>query len=94
LICYGHLGDGSLHFNIGRPAGAGDQAFLARATAITRRIHDLVSEFGGSISAEHGIGRLKIEELRRYKSPVEIELMQAIKRELDPLNIMNPGKLL
>jgi len=93
LICYGHVGDGSLHFNISR-IGADDAAFLAREPAIKRAIHDLVAQYGGSISAEHGIGRLKVDELARYADPVRLSLMRAIKSALDPLGIMNPGKLL
>jgi FAD/FMN-containing dehydrogenase len=94
LVCYGHAGDGNLHFNVNRAEGAADGPFLAREPEVRRAIHDLVSRFDGSISAEHGIGRLKREELRRYKSPVALEVMRAIKQALDPNGIMNPGKLL
>jgi len=93
LVCYGHLGDGNLHFNINQ-AGTDAQALLARGESIKRRIHDLVHELGGSFSAEHGIGRLKVAELERYASPVELELMRSLKRALDPNGIMNPGKVL
>jgi FAD/FMN-containing dehydrogenase len=68
--------------------------FVAHADEVQRVVHDLVASFGGSVSAEHGIGRLKVDELVRYAPPVEIELMQAIKRALDPNGIMNPGKVL
>ena len=94
LVCYGHAGDGNLHFNINRIDGASSEAFLAREPAIRRAIHDLVARYHGSISAEHGIGRLKREELVRYASPVALTTMRAIKRALDPNGIMNPGKLL
>jgi FAD/FMN-containing dehydrogenase len=94
LVCYGHAGDGNLHFNINRIDGASSEAFLAREPTIRRAIHDLVARYHGSISAEHGIGRLKREELARYASPVALATMRAIKRALDPNGIMNPGKLL
>ncbi|HEY6924546.1 MAG TPA: FAD-linked oxidase C-terminal domain-containing protein, partial [Steroidobacteraceae bacterium] len=68
--------------------------FLAREPVIKRALHDLVSEFGGSFSAEHGIGQLKVEELERYASPVELDLMRAIKKALDPNGVLNPGKVL
>jgi len=94
LVCYGHAGDGNLHFNINRADGARTDAFMAQEPAIRRAIHDLVTRFDGSVSAEHGIGRLKREELQRYASPVALDTMRAIKHALDPNGIMNPGKLL
>lgn len=96
LVCYGHVGDGNLHFNINQSAGelAKKTPLLRRAEDIRRALHDLVHEFGGSFSAEHGIGRHKVEELERYAPALELELMQAIKRTLDPNGIMNPGKVL
>ncbi|MGH8289483.1 MAG: FAD-binding oxidoreductase [Steroidobacteraceae bacterium] len=94
LVAYGHAGDGNLHFNINQAPGADRVAFLAREEAVKRSIHDLVRDFGGSFSAEHGIGRLKVGELERYASPVELDLMRAIKRALDPNGILNPGKVL
>ncbi|WEF34681.1 FAD-binding oxidoreductase [Pseudoduganella chitinolytica] len=94
LVCFGHLGDGNLHFNVAPPAGIGNEAFLANQEAVNRVVHDSVAQHGGSISAEHGIGALKRDELARYKSPVALQLMRAIKGALDPLNIMNPGKIL
>lgn len=95
LVCYGHVGDGNLHFNINqstKTAAAG--ALLARQDEIRRAIHDRVHELGGSFSAEHGIGRHKVEELERYATPLELELMRHIKRAFDPNGIMNPGKVL
>ena len=74
--------------------GADAVRFLARGEAVQRAVHDLVQEFGGSFSAEHGIGRLKVGELERYTSPVELSLMRAIKQAFDPHHIMNPGKVL
>lgn len=94
LVCFGHLGDGNLHFNVAPPPGIGNEAFLANQETVNRVVHDTVAAFGGSISAEHGIGALKRDELARYKSPVELQLMRAIKAALDPANLMNPGKIL
>ena len=94
LVAYGHVGDGNLHFNVSAAPGAQRERFLAREEPVRRAIHDLVSEFGGSFSAEHGIGRLKVGELERYTSPVELALMRAVKRAFDPHDIMNPGKVL
>jgi FAD/FMN-containing dehydrogenase len=94
LVAYGHVGDGNLHFNMNEAPGAGRAAFLARQEPLERAIHDLVRDFGGSFSAEHGIGRLKVGELERYAQPVELDLMRAIKRTLDPNGILNPGKVL
>jgi FAD/FMN-containing dehydrogenase len=94
LVAYGHLGDGNLHFNISQKSGT--QVFQLQAVEqkAKRAIHDLVREFGGSFSAEHGIGQLKVFELERYAPPVELDLMRTIKKALDPNGIMNPGKVL
>jgi FAD/FMN-containing dehydrogenase len=94
LIAYGHVGDGNLHFNLNQDPLVPADTFLARAEEVQRAIHDLVHEFGGSFSAEHGIGQLKVAELERYAPPVELELMRAIKHAFDPNGIMNPGKVL
>jgi FAD/FMN-containing dehydrogenase len=94
LVCYGHAGDGNLHFNVNCIERERSAAFLTQEPKIRRAIHDLVAKFSGSISAEHGIGRLKREELQRYASPVALGAMRAIKQALDPNDIMNPGKLL
>ena len=95
LVGYGHAGDGNLHFNINLIDGTADAAaFKAREPSVRRAIHDLVAQLRGSISAEHGIGRLKRAELARYADPVELELMRTLKRALDPNGIMNPGKVL
>jgi FAD/FMN-containing dehydrogenase len=94
LIAYGHVGDGNLHFNLNQDPLVAAEAFLARAEEVKRAIHDLVHQFGGSFSAEHGIGQLKVAELERYAPPVELALMRSIKRAFDPNGIMNPGKVL
>jgi FAD/FMN-containing dehydrogenase len=94
LVAYGHVGDGNLHFNVSQLPGADRDGFLARTESVRRGVHDLVCEFGGSFSAEHGVGRTKVGELERYASPVELALMRAVKGALDPHGIMNPGKVL
>ena len=94
LVCFGHLGDGNLHYNVAPPAGISNENFLANQDQVNRVVHDSVVGFGGSISAEHGIGALKRDELAHYKSAVELNMMRAIKAALDPLGIMNPGKIL
>ena len=93
LIAYGHVGDGNLHFNL-QGRGADGAALLERAAEVRRALHDLAAALGGSFSAEHGIGRLKVAELERYAPPTELALMHAVKRALDPNGIMNPGKVL
>ena len=94
LVCFGHLGDGNLHYNVAAADGEDPDAFLGNQEMINRIVHDSVMAFSGSISAEHGIGALKRAELVRYKSAVELNMMRAIKAALDPLGIMNPGKIL
>jgi len=94
LVTFGHLGDGNLHYNVSPPAGMDHAAFLREAANITRIVHDSVAKFGGSISAEHGLGQAKREEIRRYKSALELELMRKVKAALDPQGIMNPGKVI
>jgi FAD/FMN-containing dehydrogenase len=94
LVVYGHVGDGNLHFNLNQAPASHRDAFLAREPVIKRALHDLVREFGGSFSAEHGIGQLKVDELERYASPVELDLMRAVKHALDPNGVLNPGKVL
>ena len=94
LVAYGHLGDGNLHYNLSEPAGGDGGRLMAESDAIRRAVHDLVAAHGGSISAEHGIGQLKVGELERYENPAALELMRAIKAAIDPHGIMNPGKVL
>ncbi|MFZ5549645.1 MAG: FAD-binding oxidoreductase [Pseudomonadota bacterium] len=93
-VCFGHLGDGNLHFNFSPAPGQAADAFVALEGPLNRLVHDAVSAAGGSISAEHGLGVLRRDESARYKSPVELALMRRIKAALDPLNLMNPGKVL
>jgi FAD/FMN-containing dehydrogenase len=92
IVCFGHVGDGNLHYNLSSRSGDGT-LFLNNTEAVNHIVHDLVHGFGGSISAEHGIGQLKIGELKRYKSGLELELMRAIKSSMDPAGLLNPGKL-
>ena len=94
MVAYGHVGDGNLHFNVSVPLGEDGAAFLARAESIHEAVHGIVRRYRGSISAEHGIGRLKREALARHKGHVELEVMRAIKQALDPKGILNPGKVL
>ncbi len=94
LCTFGHLGDGNVHYNLSPPEGAADDGFAARREEINRIVHDIAVAMRGSISAEHGIGQLKREELKRYKDPVALDLMRSLKSALDPNNIMNPGKVL
>lgn len=94
IICFGHLGDGNLHYNAFIAGRNRDDAAARDAHDVTEVVYDLVRRYQGSFSAEHGIGMYKVEELRRYKSAVEIELMRTVKHALDPLGIMNPGKVL
>ena len=94
VVAFGHLGDGNIHFNLTQPAGADTAAFLAQWERMNRVVHDIVGDMGGSVSAEHGIGRLKIAEMARYKQDVELDLMRRVKRALDPAGLMNPGKIL
>jgi FAD/FMN-containing dehydrogenase len=93
-VPFGHFGDGNLHYNISQPEGGDREAFLALWEPMSEAIFELVSDLGGSISAEHGIGQMKREALRLHKSPVELDMMRAIKTALDPKGILNPGKLL
>ena len=88
IYCFGHVGDGNLHYNVG------DKALLARRAEVNGAVYDAVDALGGSISAEHGLGQLKREEIRRHKDPLELELMRAVKNTLDPRGLMNPGKVL
>jgi FAD/FMN-containing dehydrogenase len=92
-VPFGHLGDGNIHFNLTQPEDADTQAFLARWEEVNSAVHDIVARYRGSISAEHGIGQMKVAENVRFKPAVELEMMRAIKRTLDPQNIMNPGKV-
>jgi len=94
IVAFGHIGDGNIHYNCSMMNASDNQALLAKQSEVNRVIYDLATSLGGSISAEHGLGQLKREEIVRYKSPLELELMRSVKRALDPQNIMNPGKVL
>jgi D-lactate dehydrogenase (cytochrome) len=92
-VPFGHVGDGNIHFNVSQPLGADRAQYLARWDEMNHAVHDIAASLNGSISAEHGVGRLKIDELPRYKGAVELELMRKLKRALDPAGIMNPAKV-
>ena len=94
VVCFGHMGDGNLHYNISPATGQAADVFIENQQAVNRLVHDQVHHFQGSISAEHGLGALKKEEILRYKSPIEMNLMRLIKQALDPHNLMNPGKII
>ncbi|MEN9436248.1 MAG: hypothetical protein RIR09_903 [Pseudomonadota bacterium] len=95
LVNYGHLGDGNLHYNVQAPEGADAEAFLqTQEAAVNAVVYAMVGQFGGSISAEHGIGSLKRDTLQHSKSPVALDMMRAIKNALDPQNLLNPGRVL
>jgi FAD/FMN-containing dehydrogenase len=93
VVAFGHVGDGNLHYNLSKPDAQDNAVFLASEAEVHRIVHDIVHALNGSISAEHGIGQLKREEILRYKSATEIGLMQTIRQALDPHGLMNPGKL-
>ncbi|MEQ1889991.1 MAG: FAD-linked oxidase C-terminal domain-containing protein, partial [Alphaproteobacteria bacterium] len=92
-VPFGHIGDGNVHFNLSQPVGMDGAAYLASWDEFSAIVHDIVAGMGGSISAEHGLGFMKRQEITRYKSPLEMDMMRSIKRALDPKGIMNPGKL-
>ena len=94
IVCFGHIGDGNLHYNQSKPDAQSNSEFIEQTEAVNRIVHDLVHQLGGSISAEHGLGQLKREEVLRYKSATEMDMMRAVKQALDPRGLMNPGKLL
>ena len=93
-LIFGHVGDGNLHFNCQAPAGWSKPEFMKHGEAISGGVYDLVTSYGGSISAEHGIGRIKVEELAHYRTKIELDVMRSLKRALDPDNLMNPGKVI
>jgi FAD/FMN-containing dehydrogenase len=95
LVNFGHLGDGNLHYNVQAPEGGDGKAFLRNHEEhVNSLVYDSVARFDGSISAEHGVGSLKLDHLEQHKSPVALGMMRAIKQALDPQNIMNPGRVL
>lgn len=94
MVTFGHLGDGNLHYNVGLRPGISDAEFESCEHSINRIVYDSVYQYGGSVSAEHGVGALKRNEIQFYKPEVELTLMRSIKQALDPLNLMNPGKVI
>ncbi|HUP96659.1 MAG TPA: FAD-binding oxidoreductase [Usitatibacter sp.] len=94
IVAFGHVGDGNVHYNCSKSERQEASAFFEQATEVNHVVYEVVQALGGSISAEHGLGILKREEIKRYKSELELDLMRAIKRTLDPNNLMNPGKVL
>jgi FAD/FMN-containing dehydrogenase len=94
VVCFGHMGDGNLHYNITQPVGADGAAFLGLYRTMNKAVHDIVRDLNGSISAEHGIGRLKRDELLATAPPVAVDLMRRVKAAFDPAGIMNPGKVI
>lgn len=94
INCFGHLGDGNLHYNVFPAKGRSRDSYRAQREAVKKAVHDLVHDFGGSVSAEHGIGRLKVGDLETYSDPAKLAMMRAIKDALDPRGILNPGAVL
>ena len=95
LVNFGHLGDGNLHYNVQAPVDGDPKAFLNEQEGrVNTLVYDAVAEFGGSFSAEHGIGGLKVDKLEKHKSPVALGMMRAIKRAIDPQNTLNPGRVI
>jgi FAD/FMN-containing dehydrogenase len=94
-VPFGHMGDGNIHINFSQPAGADGKAFMLEAEErVHAAIYEIVLKLGGSVSAEHGIGQLKVDLLRQVKDPVALDMMRRIKTALDPKGILNPGKML
>ena len=93
VVAFGHVGDGNLHYNLSKPDTQDNSAFIVAQPEVNRIVHDTVHALNGSISAEHGIGQLKREEILRYKSPIEMALMRSLKQAIDPQGLMNPGKV-
>ena len=93
-VAFGHCGDGNIHYNIAQPVGMEKDAFLDQWDNVTKTVYDLVVSLGGSFSAEHGVGQLKLAEMARYKDALELDMMRKLKDALDPSGIMNPGKML
>ena len=94
LVNFGHLGDGNLHYNVQAPEGGDPPGFLREwEVKVNEIVYDSVQQYGGSISAEHGIGSLKVDTLPHHKDPAALAMMRAIKSALDPKNLMNPGRV-
>jgi FAD/FMN-containing dehydrogenase len=94
LVNFAHLGDGNLHYNVQAPEGSDSAAFLREHEDVVNTcVYQSVKKFGGSISAEHGVGSMKVDSLPNYKDPVAMQMMQQIKRALDPQGLFNPGRV-
>ena len=93
IVAFGHMGDGNIHYNSSMPDEAQNAEFIAKSTGVNHIVYDIVHELNGSISAEHGLGQLKREEITHYKSALELELMRSVKQAFDPRGLMNPGKV-
>ena len=94
VVAFGHVGDGNIHFNLSQPVEMDGQEFLNLRDGLARVVYDVVEQFSGSISAEHGVGQAKREDLKRYKNETELTLMATLKGALDPDNLLNPGKVI
>jgi FAD/FMN-containing dehydrogenase len=94
IVAFGHVGDGNIHYNCSKAERQEARAFFEQATQVNHVVYEVVNALGGSISAEHGLGQLKRDEIKLYKSPLELEMMRSIKRTLDPHGLMNPGKVI
>jgi FAD/FMN-containing dehydrogenase len=94
VVAFGHVGDGNIHYNLTQPKAGNPADFLAQRDSLASVVYAVVDQFGGTISAEHGIGQAKRDDLRRYRSEAELDLMRTIKAALDPHNTMNPGKVI
>ena len=94
IVAFGHVGDGNIHYNCSMTEQGEAKAFFAQAPEVNHVVYEAVTELNGSISAEHGLGQLKRDEIKLYKSALELDLMRSIKRTLDPHGLMNPGKVL
>jgi FAD/FMN-containing dehydrogenase len=94
IVAFGHVGDGNIHYNCSSAERQDAKEFFAQAPEVNHIVYEVVDALNGSISAEHGLGVLKVDEITRYKSALEMDMMRAIKKTLDPLGIMNPGKVL
>jgi len=94
VVAFGHVGDGNIHYNCSKAQRQEAAEFFAQAPQVNHVVYEVVNELGGSISAEHGLGVLKRDEIKLYKSPLELEMMRSIKKALDPHGLMNPGKVL
>jgi FAD/FMN-containing dehydrogenase len=94
INCFGHLGDGNLHYNVFPAKGRSRSDYDGQAADVKRTVHDLVAQMQGSVSAEHGIGRLKVADLEKYGDPAKLAMLRAVKDALDPKGIMNPGAVI